>query len=458
MLQIQDLIQKRQGENLSLHQYINPQFSKVLHTIGFDKVYAKASGMSLFDQDGNEYLDFLAGYGVFALGRNHPKIKQILKDGIDSDHTNLVQMEAPLLSGLLAEKLVEIFGHQTRDIVFFTNSGTEAIEGAIKFAKAATQREKLLHIDHSFHGLTTGSLAVNGNSEFRKGFGPLLHSESVLLNDLESLEQKLKTKEYAAFIFEPIQGKGVFVPDDNFLPSALQLCKKYGTISVADEVQTGIGRTGRWLASEHYHIEPDIITLSKALSGGMIPVGAIIYKKEIYEKVFSSMDRCVVHSSTFAQNNLAMISGLATLDILAEENIIANCQKISTLLFSELKALQQKHEWIKDVRGKGLMIGIEFGKASGFKNNITWSLLQKLEKGLFAEILVMQLLKKHRIITQVSGHHQDIIKLIPPLIINEQQALYFINALDQTLQECASVSGPILSMAKNLAQYSLRKS
>lgn len=455
MTSIQDLISLRQGENLKLHQAINPQFAKVLKTIGFDQVYAKAAGPRLWDSDGHEYLDFLSGYGVYGIGRNHPRLKKTLHEFIDTDWTNLVQMEAPLLSGLLAEKLLQLFGHGIRDTVYFTNSGTESNESAIKFVRAATGRSKILHLTKAFHGLSTGSLSVNGNEEFRKGFGELLPADAVALDDLDGLEKKISSREYAAFIFEPLQGKGVFVPQKSFLQQAMEICRKYGTLTIADEVQTGLGRTGKWLACEHFGIEPDIVTISKALSGGMVPVGAVIYKREIYERVFSSMDRCVVHSSTFGQNNLAMVCGLTTLDIIHEEGLIDRSARLGEIFLKKLRDLQKKHGWILAVRGMGLMIGIEFGKPEGFKQKLAWNLVHKLDKGLFGELIVMPLLSKHRIITQVSGHHQDILKILPPYIIDESHIDKFIGALDLVLEDCDRVTGPIFSMGKNLAKHAL---
>lgn len=454
MSKIKKLIEDNLGKNLALHDAINPQFAKVLSTIGFDKVYARANGISLFDTEGREYLDFLSGYGVYAFGRNHPKLKQALKDFIDQDFPNLIQMEAPLLSGLLAKKIVEIFGHGEREQVFFTSSGTEAVEGALKFAKCATGRNRFLHLTHAFHGLTTGSLSVNGNAEFREGFGELLPADAVQMNDLDALEEKLKTREYAAFVFEPVQGKGVFIPEPDYLKNAVALCKKYDTISIADEIQSGIGRTGKWLACEHFGVEPDMVTLSKALSGGMVQVGAINYRRSIYNKVFSRMDRCVVHSSTFGKNNLGMVCGLTSLEIIAEEKLLENAASMGELFLTELKSLQKKHDWILSVRGLGLMIGIEFGKpATGFKKKLVWDAVHKIDRGLFGELIVMPLLTKHFILTQVSGHHQDIVKLIPPLTLTKEHVQKFVLALDTVLSECDSVSGPMLSMGKNLAKH-----
>lgn len=453
-----ELLKSQSGKQLELHhKYLNPQFAKVLKTIGFDVNFVRAKGVSLFADNGDEYLDFLSGYGVYALGRNHPELKKQLVELVNADAPNLLQMEAPLLSGLLAEKLVQMFGHGKRNKVFFTNSGTEAVEGALKFARAATGRRKFLHLDHAFHGLSTGSLSVNGNEEFRKKFGPFLESESILVGDLKELEAKLKTKEYAAFVFEPIQGKGVFPLGKEFLQKATSLCGETGTLLVADEIQAGLGRTGKWLASDHYGIEPDIVTLAKALSGGFVPAGAIQYTDAIYEKVFSRMEECVVHSSTFGQNTLAMGCGLAALHLMEEENVVENAAQVGKILKDGLLELQNKHDWIKEVRGEGLMIGIEFHKPQSLKKKIVWDTVHKMDPGLFGELIVMRLFSEHKILTQVSGHHQDIVKLIPPLTLTEEQAQKFLQAFDETLQDCDKVTGPILKMAANLAKHALKK-
>lgn len=455
-LDISQLIESRQAENLSLHaQYMNPQLVKVLQTIGFDKCYSKARGPYLYDVDDNEYLDFLSGYGVFAIGRNHPRIKQTLKEFIDLDTASLVQMEAPLLSGLLAETLVKKVNLPNLDTVFFCNSGTEANEGAIKYARCATKRRRILFLDHAFHGLSVGSLSLNGSDEFRKGFGELLPGcDKIPLNNLEKLETELKKKDVAAFFFEPIQGKGVFVPDDNYLPQAQELCQKYGTLFVADEVQTGLGRTGKWFAFQHWNLEPDIVTIAKALSGGMVPVGAILTRKSIYNKVFSSMEQCVVHSSTFGQNNLAMVCGLATLEIIESERLVEKAATLGQQFIASLSDLSTKHEWIQEVRGKGLMIGIEFGNPQSLRKKISWKMIHQINKGLFGELIVMPLLSKHNILSQVSGHHQDIIKLIPPLVIEQKHIEKFISALDDVLDDCGKVAGPMWKMGRNLIKQS----
>ncbi len=456
---LKKLLETRWGENYELHgQYVNPQLVKVLQTIGFDKVYRRAEGQYLYDESNNRYLDFLSGYGVFALGRNHPKLKQTVKDLLDLDLSNLVQMDCALPAGLLAEKLISLaqsHGNPEIDTVFFTNSGTEAVEGAIKFACGATKRDRILFLDHAFHGLTLGSLSANGNAEFRDGFGPLLPGQKILLEDIAALETELKKKDVAAFVFEPILGKGLYVPSTPFLKEAERLCKKFGTLMIADEVQAGLGRTGKWFAVEHSGIQPDLICIAKTLSGGLVPVGAILYRREIYQKVFSKMERCVVHSNTFGKNTLAMGCGLATLHILEEEKIPERAQVLGEKLRAGLQTLGAKYEMFKEARGLGLMLGIEFHSPKSLKLKTAWTMIHAMNKGLFGQIIVVPLMGKHRILTQVAGHNIDLVKLLPPLIITEDDVRYFLTAFEQVVAEAHRFPGSAWEVIMDLGKKTL---
>ena len=363
-IDFKELVTSRLGENYDLHErYINTTLVKVQRTIGFDKVYAHASGAYLYDMDGKDYLDFLSGYSVYNIGRNHPAVKKAIADVLEMDLPNMVQMDCSLLSGLLAEALVKKMPAHL-NALFFCNSGTEATEGAVKFAKAATGRPGLISLEGAFHGLSNGSLSMMGIENFREGFYPYLpECQRIALGDLVQLEKLLATKQYAAFVVELVQGKGVKTAKDDFFNQAQALCQKHGTLFICDEVQTGLGRTGKMFAFEHWGLEPDIITLAKSLSGGwaMWPVGAIVMRREIHQKTLPARwDRCVVHSSTFGRNNLAMACGLATLNVIDEENLVENSAKMGALLIEKLNALKAKHPFIKEARGKGLLIAIEF--------------------------------------------------------------------------------------------------
>src|SRR5438445_13075053 len=238
-------------------------------------------------------------------------------------------------------------------------------------------------------------------------------------NDLAALEQAPSSRQVAAFIVEPIQGKGVNMPTDEFLPGAAALCRKYGTLLIADEIQTGIGRTGKFLAVEHWNVEPDMVLLAKALSGGHVPIGALLTRKNIFDKIFNQMDRAVVHGSTFAKNDLAMAAGIATLEVIKTEKLVEQAAKRGAELRLALTRLVPGYELMKEVRGKGLMIGIEFGPPKSLRLKASWNLLETANKGLFCQLITVPLFKEHKILTQVSGHGSHTIKLLPPLVITE---------------------------------------
>jgi ornithine--oxo-acid transaminase len=455
-LEIADLFAEAEPNRYALHtRYLNEQMVRVLKTIGFDRAYRRGKGQYLYDRDGQQYLDLLSGWGVFALGRNHPVVRDTLKKVLDSDLPNLVQMDVSALAGVLAERLLRYVPHL--DKVFFANSGTESVETSLKFARAATGRDGIVYCSHAFHGLTYGSLSLIGDDIFRAGFGSLLPGcIEVPFNDIVALERALASKTIAAFIVEPIQGKGVTVPQDDYLRNALELCRKYGTLFIADEVQTGLGRTGRFLACEHWGIEPDIVLLSKSLSGGQVPVGAVLTRKWIFDKVFDRMDRAVVHGSTFAKNDLAMAAGLATLEVMESEKLMQNAERLGARLLATFGKMLGRHELVKDVRGKGLMIGVEFGAPRSLTLKASWNLLETANSGLFCQLIVIPLLKDHRILTQVAGHGNHTIKLLPPLIITDADCDWIEKSFESVIADAHRVPGAIWSLGKTLIENAAR--
>ena len=439
------LLKQHAGENYELHsRHINPANSRTLKTIGFDRCYVHAEGPYLWDVKGVKYLDLLSGYGVFGLGRNHPEVRRILKEFLDAEYPSLVKMEAPLLSGLLAAELKQRMPNQL-DMVFFTNSGAEGVETAIKYARCATGKPALIHCKKSFHGLSTGALSINGDDNFREGFEPFLpHCRAIPFSDLAALEAELKKGDVAAFIVEPVQGKGVNLPAPGYLREAQQLCRKHGALFVDDEVQSGMGRTGKFLAVEHDGpgMDPDIVVLAKTLSGGFVPVGAVLCKKWIHDKVFSSMQRSVVHSSTFSQGSFAMAAGLAALDVLDREDLIANAARMGDLIGQGLQAMVPRFEFMKEVRWRGLMVGIEFGPPKSLGLKLAWKTCHTLDKSLFPQAAVIPLMDKHHIITQVAGHAVDVVKLLPPLVIGESDVKWFLDAFGDVMVQMHKFPGP----------------
>lgn len=444
-LDIHQLLAENEARNYELHEaHVNPQFAKALRLIGFNKCYTRASGSYLWDSDGEKYLDTLAGYGAWNLGRNHPAIREALKAFLDEEYPGLVQMEAPLLSGLLAGELKARVGYDLNK-VYFTSTGAEGNETAIKFARRATGRTKVIFAGSAFHGLTNGALALNGSDVFREGFGPLLpDTEAVPFNDLGALERALHGKDAAAFMVEPIQGKGVQIAQQNYLAEAGRLCAKYGALFVVDEVQTGLGRTGKFLATQHdADARPDMVIVSKSLSGGYVPVGAVLMTDKIYSKVYSSLDRAVVHSSTFGQGSLAMVAGLASLKVLDGEGLMDNAQKMGDLLGTRLSAMTERYEFLHDVRWRGMMLGIEFGKPSSLKLKTAWTTVNGLNADLFCQGITIPLLQDHKVLTQVAGNKSKVIKLIPPLCWTENDVDWFCTAFEDVMQGLHTFPGPL---------------
>ncbi|MYW12633.1 aminotransferase class III-fold pyridoxal phosphate-dependent enzyme [Streptomyces sp. SID2563] len=449
------LLAERGAERYELHsKHLNHQLPRMLHTIGFDKVYERAEGAHFWDADGNDYLDMLAGFGVMGLGRHHPVVRKALHDVLDASLADLTRFDCQPLPGLLAEKLLSHSPHLDR--VFFGNSGTEAVETALKFARYATGRPRVLYCDHAFHGLTTGSLSVNGEGGFRDGFAPLLPDTAIPLGDLAALSRELKRGDVAALVVEPIQGKGVLAAPPGYLREAQELLRKHKALLIADEVQTGLGRTGDFYAYQHEEgVEPDLVCVAKALSGGYVPVGATLGRDWIFKRVYSSMDRVLVHSASFGSNAQAMAAGLAVLSVMEDEETVAHARRTGDLLRERLSALVGRYELLHEVRGRGLMIGIEFGRPTSLKLRSRWTMLQAARKGLFAQMVVVPLLQKHRILTQVSGDHLEVIKLIPPLVIDDADVDRFVEAFTAVMDDAHSGGGLMWDFGRTLVKQAV---
>ncbi|MEU9127666.1 aspartate aminotransferase family protein [Kitasatospora sp. NPDC048540] len=454
-LDLAALIAERGAERYRLQaEYLNPQLPRMLHTIGFDRYYERAEGPYFYDAEGNSYLDMLAGFGIFALGRHHPVVRDAIHQVIDLGLPDLTRFDCSPLPGLLAEQLLSYAPGLDR--VFFGNSGTEAVETALKFARYATGRRRVLYCDHAFHGLTAGSLSVNGEQGFRKGFDPLLPDTAIPLGDLGALAGELRRGDVAALIVEPVQGKGVHAAPPGWLRAAQDLLHEHKALLICDEVQTGIGRTGDFFAYQHEEgVLPDLVCAAKALSGGYVPVGATLGKGWIFEKVYSSMDRVLVHSASFGSNAQAMAAGLATLQVMRDEQVVANARRIGDLFREQLTALVEKYELLAEVRGRGLMIGIEFGRPKSLKLRTGWTALQAARKGLFAQMVVVPLLQRHRILTQVSGDHLEVIKLIPPLIITEREVERFMAAFTEVMDDAHRGSGLMWDFGRTLVKQAV---
>jgi ornithine--oxo-acid transaminase len=451
------LLRERSGQQFDLHErYLNGQMTRVLRTLGFDRNYVRARGPYLYDERGERYLDLLSGFGVFAVGRNHPTVVRTLREVLDAELAGLVQLDASLLAGILAERLVETMPGELGK-VFFTNSGAEAVESAIKFARCHTRRPGLVYCEGGFHGLTMGALALNGDDIFRDDFGPHLPgAHRVPFDDLAALERVLETQSIAAFFVEPIQGHGVNVPSADYLREAARLCRKHGALFVADEIQTGLGRTGRMWAVEHWGVEPDMLLTAKALSGGFAPVGAVAMRRPIFDSLFSNLVRAPIHGSTFSKNNLAMAAGWATLEVIRNENLVENAAKQGEALLNDFRAMIGRYDYVHAVRGKGLMQAIEFAPPQTVGAKMAWKALDSAQKGLFSQLVIVPLFHEHRILSQTASHHHAVVKFLPPLVIGDEDRAWIVRAVDEVVANTQKVGGAIWDLGKRLAGAAIR--
>jgi ornithine--oxo-acid transaminase len=428
---------------------INPQFVRVLRTIGFDRTWTRADGAYLYDDDGNRYLDLLGGFGMYNVGRNNRRVRAALVEALELETPGSVQLGVTALPGLLAEALLERTPPRL-ERVLFTSSGTEAVEAALKLGRAATKRTRVLSAESGFHGLTLGSLSANGNDVFTSRFQPLLPGfDRVPFGDLEALEGALRSEDVALFLVEPIQGKGCTLPPPGYLEGAQALCRRYGTLFCVDEVQTGFGRTGTLFAFEHWGLEPDLVPVAKSLSGGYVPVGALLMSRSVHEAVYDSMEHAVSHGSTFAPNELAMAAGLATLHELDDQGLVEHTARLGERLMAETRPLLDEFEVVKDVRGLGLMWAIEFGEPHAGRRS--WRLIERMQPGLFAQLVVAPLFSKHRILSQVAAHKLAVIKILPPLVVTDDDVDYFVDALRSTIAKAQRMPSSLTKFALTAA-------
>ncbi len=418
------------------HDFVNPQWARLLDIMGMDVEYARCSGAELHTASGDRILDFLSGYCVHNTGHNHPRIVAALHDELDRHGPAMVQSHAPELAGALAARLCRRAGGRLNK-VFFASSGSEGVEAAIKFSRAHTKRPGILSCRGAFHGLTCGALSLMSDDFWTVGFGPMLPDAAhIPFSDVGALERALSTKRFAAFIVEPVQSEaGIRVPDPDYLRIAQSLCRRAGTLLVLDEVQTGMYRTGPFLAAHHFGVEPDIVVLAKALSGGLVPSGAVLMSDAVYESVYGSLKRAIVHTSTYSENSLAMRAGLATLDVLEDERLGERAASLGASLRHRLHTALAQYEMVKDVHGAGLLCGVEFAPPKQWSLRAAYEAFVRIHPGLFGQMLVMRLFSDHRILTQICGNNFMVLKAAPPLIVTEGQIDQFVAALAAVVEQ-----------------------
>jgi ornithine--oxo-acid transaminase len=447
----------RGDETLDLAaRHLDPSLVDVLRILGFDERYASAQGSHLYDADGRAYLDFHTGEGFASLGHNHRDVREVLQATLAADLVDGVQIHYSPLAGMLAEALSQRLP-EGLDAVFFASTGAEAVDSAMKFARAATGRPRFVSCDDGFHGVTLGPLSLVGDEFFKDGFGPLLTGcARVAFGDLAGLEAELRSGDVAAFVVEPVQGRMVTLPPADYLRGAQELCRRYGTMFVLDEIQTGLGRTGRWFALEHWDLQPDFVLVGKALSGGYMPIAAMVTTRAIYQRAVGTLERSYVHQSTYGRNRLSAAAGLATMRIIERDRLVENAQRMSAFLQQGLAELRQRYEMVKEVRASGLMIGIELCAPSSRVGKLNWRLMHMASEGLFPQLIVIPLHRDHGVITMAAGKN-DVIKLLPPLTLSESEARSFLGALDAVLADCHGAASKNWSVVRDIAKATLRR-
>jgi ornithine--oxo-acid transaminase len=451
--QLATAVSARAGSSTDAYQdFVNPQWVKLLTLLGMNVQYERCSGCELFIKDGPRVLDFLSGYCVHNAGHNHPYIVQALKDELDKSGPAMLQSHVPELAGELARRLCELAGGDLQK-VYFGSSGSEGVEAAIKFARATTGRPGIVYAKSSFHGLTAGALSLMDTAFWREGFGPLLaHTEGIPFGDVEGLEKALISKKHAAFIVEPLQAEGgILLPPQDYLQRAQELCRETGNLFILDEVQTGMFRTGTFLAAHQFGVQPDMVVLAKALSGGLMPVGAVLMTDRIYHSVYSSLKRAIVHTSTFSENSLSMRAGLATLDVLQSEKLGPRALELGERFRARLRQALGNFDLVKDVRGMGLLSGIEFAPPRKLAFRALYEAFHKIHPAMFGQIVVMRMFLEKRILTQICGNNFMVLKAAPPLIATEQHLNDFVAAIREVV-EMAETSPAFWTEALGMAR------
>jgi putrescine aminotransferase len=431
-------------------QHLNPRLATLLELVGLSKRFTRAVGPYMWDEQGNRYVDFLCGFGALNLGHNHPRVLEALEKigGLP----NLIEGVNPF-AGALAHNLA-LLAPPSLERVYFANSGAEVVDAAIKLARAATGRTKLVACCDGFHGRTVGALSVMHRQDYREPFAPLLADVTfVAFGDSEALERAIVKRDVGAFIVEPVQGEGgIIVPPAGYFQEVRQICTRYGTLFVADEVQTGLGRTGSMFAVNHENVVPDVLLLGEALGGGLMPISALLTSEALFRAAKGGTVRTPFHFSTFGGNPRACIAAIATLGVLMDERLAEQASLSGTYLCERLLELQRTQPLIAHVRGRGLLIGIEVAPAGGLTNSLTGGMVNRLAQNYLTSAIMMHLISHHRIITTYTLNNPNVLRLEPPLNIERAELDGVVVALEETLQECSAFPRLLLRNGRRLVR------
>jgi len=438
-------------------KFVNPSFVKLLGMLGYGRLFTRAKDVWIWDSDERRYLDALAGFGAFNLGHNHPALIARLHRLLDEDAFHFCHVGPAERTAALAAELARV-ADAPLEISLFASSGAEAVEAGLKLARAATGRRDFVSCAGGFHGTTLGTLSVMGAQRMRRPFEPLLAGcHQVPFGDLDALEERLKRHRPAAFLVEPLQGEGGVVPaPPGYLAAAQALCTRHGTLLVLDEVQTGLGRTGSMFAYQHEGFVPDVLCLAKALSGGVAPISAALTSRALFDRAYGKTDRFDLHSSTFQGNAFSCTAALATLEILANEDLVARSRARGERLLAGLRRRLAGHPLVKDVRGQGLLVGIEFGPTgSGWLAKLAPALVGKISETMFGQWVALRMLEAG-ILCQPAALAWNVLRLEPPLTIADEQIDAIVATLGDILDEYRGIA-PIVGAVAGRVMDQRRK-
>lgn len=436
--------------------FINPGLASMLSLLDFDKRFVRAKGVKVWDDQGEEYLDFLGGYGALNLGHNPDNVIEAVQRVKDAP--NILQASLNPYAAALAHNLAAVTPGSLK-YTFFCNSGTEAVEAALKTARLCSGKNKILYCENSFHGKSFGSLSVTGRDKYKKPFGPILPDcHSVQYDNLPVLEQELADKDVAAVIVEPIQGEGgIMVPAAGYIRGVRDLCDKYQALLIVDEIQTGLGRTGKYFDCQHEGIVPDIMCLAKSLGGGVMPIGACVATERVYKKAYGSLDRCLLHTSTFGGNSRAMAAGIASIEYIVDNRLDMKAKEMGNYALERMHDMKEKYPLIKDIRGRGLMMGVEFHSGeTSLMNKLSGGTISRIGKEYIGAVVAGELLNKYRIITAYTLNNPNVIRLEPPLVISRDQMDYMIESLGNIMEKNKGISKMVLSGIKSSVDSKLK--
>lgn len=442
---IRELIARPARRVRELHaRHINPTFVEAMGIFGCGRDYVRAEGVQLWDAEGREYIDFLSGFGAVPLGQNHPDVKAAVAEVLGSSILHFPLVTPGPLAASLAERLAQLAPHDLT-MAYFGSSGSEAVEGALKLARAASRRERFVFAERAYHGTTLGALSVTGDAHHRAPFEPLLPgTTSVPWGDTGAIERELRRRDVAAVVLEPIQGEGgIRLPPSGYLADVSRLCRRFGTLLVLDEVQTGLGRTGRLFACEDEAVEPDVLCLAKGLSGGIAPIGAYLTRPDLWKRAYGVLGRHELHCSTFSGAPLSCAAALATLEVIVTNGLAQRAGELGRRFGDRLRAATKGHRLVRDVRGRGFLWGIELAAPAGIGRELVgqWAVAGMVERG---------------IVTQVCGQAPDVLRAQPPLVAEPHHLEAFVTALTGMLEEHARTPlGALAAGAGRLLRHGL---